>query len=178
VDGTGSAYVTGGTASADFPTTKGAFDRKHNLDEDAFVTRLDPRGARLRYSTFVGGSSRDRGNAVALGRGGVAIVGGDTDSANFPTTENAFQRRYGGRQDAFVTWLDDDGSSLASSTFLGGTSVDFGRGLALGRDGSVYVTGRTASRNFPVTRGAFDADANGQLDGFVARFDRLGRSTG
>jgi hypothetical protein len=177
VDRRGSAYVTGGTASANFPTTRGAFDRRHNLEEDAFVTRLDPEGARLRSSTFIGGSSRDRGNAVAIGRGGIAVIGGDTDSANFPTTRDAFQRRYGGRQDAFVTWLSADASALAGSTFLGGAAVDFGRGLALGRDGDAYLTGRTASEDFPVTRGAFDADANGQLDGFVAKFDRLGRST-
>jgi hypothetical protein len=105
VDGTGSAYVTGLTSSADYPTTTGAFDTTHNGGfGDAFVTKLNASGSALAYSTFLGGASFDQGSAIAV-RGGKAYVTGSTDSDNYPTTTGAFDTTYNGNSDAFVTKL-------------------------------------------------------------------------
>ena len=97
VDGAGSAYLTGDTHSADFPTTAGAFDTTYNGGrDDAFVTKLDASGAALGYSTYLGGSDDDSGNAIALDGAGSAYVTGTTGSADFPTTAGAFDTTYNG----------------------------------------------------------------------------------
>jgi hypothetical protein len=101
----GRAYVTGNTASFDYPTTAGAFDRTLGGGSDAFVTKLNASGSALAYSTFLGGTSDDRGFGIAV-RDGRAYVTGATDSADFPTTQGAFDRTFnGGLDDAFVTKL-------------------------------------------------------------------------
>jgi Beta-propeller repeat len=99
------AYLTGSTSSADFPTTPGAFDRTFNGFDDAFVTKLNRSGSALIYSTFLGGTSRDLGGAIAVNEEGRAYVTGETQSANFPTTPGAFDTTFNGAQDAFVTKL-------------------------------------------------------------------------
>jgi Beta-propeller repeat len=105
VDGKGRAYVTGTTASADYPTTRGAFDRTLE-SADAFVTKLNPSGSALVYSTFLGGTDGDEGRDIAVDGRGRAYVTGFTDSADYPTTPDAFDRTYnGGFTDAFVTKL-------------------------------------------------------------------------
>jgi hypothetical protein len=106
VDGSGRAYVTGFTNSADFPTTTGAFDRTLGGFEDAFVSKLNASGSGLIYSTFLGGTAFDQGSGIAVDEGGRAYVTGHTSSADFPTTTGAFDRTFnGGEPDAFVTKL-------------------------------------------------------------------------
>ena len=91
VDSAGSAYLTGYTTSADFPTTAGAFDTTYNGgDDDAFVTKLDASGAALGYSTYLGGSGGEYGYDVAVDGAGSAYVTGYTNSTDFPTTPGAF----------------------------------------------------------------------------------------
>ena len=100
---------------------------------------------------------------------GRAYVTGDTGSANYPTTQDAFDTTFnGGAQDAFVTKLNASGSALAYSTFLGGTDSDGGAGIAV-REGRAYVTGGTRSSDYPTTPGAFDTSYNGNSDAFVTK---------
>jgi len=108
VDGSGAAYVTGETDSSDFPTTPGAFDTSFNGIRDAFVTKLNATGSALEYSTFVGGSSAERGSGIAVDGSGAAYVMGETLSSDFPTTPGAFDTSYNGGADAFVAKLDAD----------------------------------------------------------------------
>ena len=96
LDGAGSAYLTGDTYSADFPTTAGAFDTTYNGSYDAFVTKLDASGAALGYSTYLGGSGDDLGLGIALDGAGSAYLTGTTDSADFPTTAGAFDTTFNG----------------------------------------------------------------------------------
>jgi hypothetical protein len=152
----GNAYVTGQTQSADYPTTPGAFDRTFNGGfRDAFVTKLNTSGSALVYSTFLGGTGDDVGNGIAVDGRDRAYVTGLTSSADYPTTPGAF-----------VTKLNAAGSTLVYSTFLGGRNPeaesieDAGRGIAV-RFGRAYVTGATASADYPTTRGAFDRTFNG-----------------
>jgi Beta-propeller repeat len=100
------AYVTGFTQSADYPTTRGAFDRTFNGDTDAFVTKLNASGSALAYSTFLGGTRTERGFGIAVDEEGKAYVTGGTLSSDYPTTPGAFDTTFnGGTTDAFVTKL-------------------------------------------------------------------------
>ena len=179
VDGSGNVYVTGRTQSVDFPTTPGAYNRTHGWGFDAFVTKLDPTGTTLLYSTFIGGRGEDAGNALAVDTAGFAFVGGRTNSSDFPTTGGAFNRTLAGGADTFVLRLSAAGDALVYSTYLGGAGEDFIAGLVLGPSGEVFLTGSTASFNFPTTPGSFNRTYGSPPffpDGFVAALDAAGGS--
>jgi hypothetical protein len=171
VDGGGSAYVTGETNSMGFPTML-AFDPTNN-SFDAFVTKLNPTGSSLVYSTFLGGSNPDRGFGIAVDGGGSAYLTGETQSGNFPTTAGAFDTSANGGTDAYVTKLNATGSALAYSGYLGGSGDDRGFGVAVDVPGDAYVTGETDSTNFPTTAGAADTTKDG-IDAFVTRVNSAG----
>ena len=179
------AYVTGYTESSDFPTTMLAFDNTYNGVEDGFVARLNPAGSGssdLIYSTFLGGGTHDWANGIAVDGWGAAYVVGTTQSYYFPTTPDAYQSTRNGlisNEDAFVTKLSADGSTLAYSTFLGTVNDvlhDYGRGIAIDSSGNAYVTGYTDGANFPTTTGAYDTTLGGDWDAFVTKFTWLDKS--
>ena len=167
VDGAGNAYVTGFTSSPNFPISLGAFQTAIGGGEDAFVAKLNATGSALVYSTYLGGSGTDEGDAVAVDGAGNAYVTGSTSSPNFPTA-NAVQPAHGGNITAFVTKLNPTGSALMYSTYLGGSSTDVGSAIAVTR-GSAYVTGFTSSPNFPITPGAFQTTIGPGFHAFIAR---------
>jgi hypothetical protein len=176
VDTSGNAYVVGSTGSIDFPTTVGSFQSIYGGGSmDAFVTKLNPAGSALVYSTYLGGVGSDSGSGVAVDTGGNVYATGATGSLNFPTTVEAFQFVSGGSTDAFVTKLNAAGSALIYSSFLGGNGDDFGNAIAVDAAGNAYLTGSTGSENFPTTAGAFDTTfgspfpGSGSPDGFVAK---------
>jgi hypothetical protein len=171
IDRNDQAYVTGWTTSRNFPTTGDAFAQRHNGGEDGFVAKLNAKGSKLVYSTFLGGSSRDRGNAVAVDAAGRAYVTGATASSDFPTTRGALALRYRGADDGFVTKLNAKGSGLVSSTYLGGTALDFGRSIALDARGRAYVAGRTESPDFATTANALRPSAAGGREAFVTKLE-------
>ncbi len=177
VDTAGNAYVTGYTSSTDFPTTAGAYQTSYGGgDYDAFVTKLNPTGTALVYSTYLGGTGFDQGTGIAVDTTGNVYVTGITGSTNFPTTPGAFQSTYaGGSYDAFVTKLNPTGTALVYSTYLGGTSVDEGTGIAVDTAGNTFVTGYTGSTDFPTTAGAFQTSL-GSLGGnaFVTKLNSTG----
>jgi hypothetical protein len=174
VDGKGNAYVTGETDSLNFPT-KDAFQSMNAGSTDAFVTKFSRDGEELVYSTYLGGSSADRGgNGIAVDEDGQAYVTGETDSLNFPTTRGAFQRTFRGSGDAYVTKLNRKGSALVYSTYLGGTSLDQGLAIALDEDGQAYVTGTTISTDFPTRAAAFPIDPFPGGDAFVTKLNHKG----
>jgi hypothetical protein len=171
VDAEGNLYVVGHTNSPDFPTASPR-QRVIGGSSDGFVTKLDPTGSRLIYSTFLGGSGLDECLDVALVAGSV-IVTGQTHSVNFPTV-NARQRRIGGAGDAFVTRLDAAGTGLIYSTYLGGSHLELGEGIAADEQGNAYIVGRTQSANFPTVtaRQRIKGDGSPLLnDAFVAKVD-------
>jgi hypothetical protein len=154
VDDAGAAYVTGYTLSTDFPTAAALQVTNHGAP-DAFVTKLNPAGSGLVYSTYLGGNGEDLGDGIAVDAAGNAYVTGQTRSTDFPTTVGAFQRALQGPADAFVTKLNPAGSGLVYSTYLGGGGFDAASGIAVDAGGNAYVTGLTYSTNFPTTAGAF-----------------------
>jgi len=169
VDGAGAAYVTGETSSVNFPTTANALQpRFGGGSQDAFVTKLTPAGGGLVYSTYLGGDGSDRGHGIAVDRAGAAYVTGDTSSVNFPTAHALQPRLDGGPEDAFVVRLTPVGNALAYATYLGGDNNDHGYGIAVDGAGAAYVTGITASTNFP-TAHALRPRYGGTYDAFVAK---------
>jgi hypothetical protein len=180
VDGPGNAYVAGRTWSADFPTTVGAFDTSYNgQGTDAFVTKLNPSGTGLVYSTFLGGRGNDDAWGIAIDGAGNAYVTGRTWTSTFPTTPGAFDTTFNGKPgntdpDAFVTKLNAAGGGLVYSTFLGGKAYDLGRRIVVDESGSAYVVGHTTSSAYPVTADGFDTLYNGNTDAFLTRLNAAG----
>ncbi len=168
VDAAGDAYVAGATYSENFPTSTGAFQTTLAGDDDAFVTKLNPSGSALLYSTYIGGDSQDYATAIAINSAGNAYITGLTQSENpdqaFPTTAGALQTTFHGSAVAFVTELNTAGTGLVYSTFLGGSDYDHGSGIALDASGDAYVTGYAESPDFPTTAGAVQPTFSGAND--------------
>jgi hypothetical protein len=133
--------------------------------------KLNPNGSSLVYGTFIGGSSGDYGEGIAVDGGGNAYVTGLTLSSDFPTTPGAFDTSYNGDDDAFVVKLNPTGNSLSYGTFIGGSDSDWGSGIAVDGGGNAYVTGLTRSSDFPTTSGAFDTSFGGYRDAFVVKLN-------
>jgi len=178
VDAAANVYVTGETASNNFPTTPGAFQTTFGGgNSDAFVAKLNATGSNINYSTFLGGSRSDFGGTdIAVDAAGDAYVTGYTQSANFPTTPGAFQPNFGGGSvDVFVAKLNPIGSALVYSTFLGGQNSELGFGITVDANNQAYITGGTSSTNFPTTLGAFQTTFRGGfLDVFVTKLNSTG----
>jgi hypothetical protein len=160
--------VTGRTISSNFPTMAPNQAAHGGGVYDGFVTKLNPGGSGLVYSTYLGGSGDDGTNAIAVDTAGKAYVTGVTDSTDLPTA-SPMQSANAGGGDAFVAQLDPGGSPLAYSTYLGGSSADVGTGIALDTSGNVYVTGLSFSSDFP-TANALQATKGGDGDAFVTKF--------
>jgi hypothetical protein len=174
VDKNGNAYITGTTASSDFPTTMNAFQANLAGDIDVFVTTLNRDGSALVYSTYLGGTRDERGLSIAVDEDRHAYVTGDTFSSDFPVTAGAFQSAYSNGGDSFVTKLNRSGSGVVYSTYLGGDSGDLAESIAVDENGHAYVGGGTASSEFPTTPGAFQPTFAGARDGFVTKLNRSG----
>jgi hypothetical protein len=172
VDGSGNAYVTGYTESTDFPTINQYQTDPGDNAWDAFVTRLNASGNGLSYSTYLGGKFYELSHSIAVDGSGNAYVTGFTTSSNFPTL--ARYQSFQGIADVFVTRLDTNQSgtsSLLYSTFIGGSSDDRGRGIAVDNSGNAYVTGFTISTDFPTRNQYQSYPGDSYWDSFVARLD-------
>ncbi len=187
VDSSGNAYVTGTAESSDFPVTPGSYqpifhDGKAYRIYDLFVTKLNPTGTGLDYSTYLGGTDGEQPGGIAVDASGCAYVTGTTFSADYPVTPGAFQTLFTGVPSGyagnvcFVTKLNTLGSALVYSTFLGGNGGDQANAIALDGFGNAYVTGFTGSADFPVTPGSFQpAYPSGiYYPGFVTKLNASG----
>ncbi|HVP93878.1 MAG TPA: PKD domain-containing protein [Methanoregulaceae archaeon] len=174
VDTSGSAFVTGQTFASDFPVVNGSQVRAGG-NGDAYCSKISPDGGSLEYSTYIGGKSEDLGGAIGIDPSGSAYVTGRTWSTDFPV-KNPVQQTLTGAYDAFVTKISTDGSALVYSTYLGGSSMDEGRGISVNGAGNAYVTGSTSSLNFPVVNPYQRTYGGGELDAFVAKLAADGRT--
>lgn len=173
VDANGNAYVVGrvGDTSTDFPTTAGSLAPTYRGgDFDGVVFKLNSQGNALIYSTFLGGEDNDSTEGIAVDAAGNAYVTGGTRSSGFPVTSSAFQSFRTGDTDAYLTKLNSSGSAVLYSTLLGGGATDRGSSVALDNSGKVYLTGFTASADFP-TQNAFQGFSGGSFDAFIAKFN-------
>ncbi|MGD0047050.1 MAG: SBBP repeat-containing protein [Bryobacteraceae bacterium] len=172
VDGSGDVYVTGWTMSVNFPVS-GALQPALAGARNAFVAKLNSTGE-VAYSSYLGGSGLDSGNAIAVDSAGNVTVVGDTTSANFPVLR-PIQTRLNGQTNVFVARLSPTLGALVYSTYLGGNGNDHGAGVALDGMGAAYLTGSTTSTNFPVAN-AFQPASGGNQDVFVAKIATAGNS--
>jgi len=189
LDANGNIYVTGGASIDDFPTTPGVVQPHRSGDQDAYVLKLNPDGASLAFSTFLGGSGPDAGLSIAVDGAGNSYVMGMTGSPNnFPITANALQPAFGGTSgalggwgDYFVTKLNATGSGLIYSTYLGGSDDEgdtvygyrYSGSIAVDLLGNAYVTGSTRSTDFPTTLGSFQPTRPGRADLNMGRTDAI-----
>jgi uncharacterized protein (TIGR03437 family) len=169
VDGSGAVYVTGDTASTNFPTVKPFQAAIAGGPRDMFAAKIAPGGASLAYSSYLGGSGDDFGAAIVVDAAGVAYVGGSTNSPNFPA-DFGFQTKLGGAVDGTVTAVGPAGDQLQFSSYMGGTLDDYVNVLSVNCTTGLLLGGTTLSSNFPVTAGVVQPKfGGGQADGFVAQ---------
>ncbi len=179
----GSIYVAGATSSADFPTTTGAFqqsiasgspDDLWYVDGDAFLVRIQPDLDQLVFATYFGGDGGDstsHNQGLAIDTSGRAVLVGFTQSSDLPTTSGAFRETPIGQQDGFVTIFSEDGSTLVSSTYLGGSLDDEFAGVSVGAVGRIAITGATNSTDWPTTSTAHQLQHGGRSDSFLTVFN-------
>jgi uncharacterized protein (TIGR03437 family) len=184
VDPSGATYIAGEAGSGDFPTLKAYQKTFGGGSGDIFVAKLNGDGATLAYSTFLGGTGEDSGNAIAIDSAGNAYFTGSTTSGDLPLA-NAFQSTNAGVVTAFVAGLDATGSSLLFSSYLGGaggasasTVGDSGSAVVMNCASGLVVVGTTSSTDFPTTAGTFaPAYLGGGSDAFVAKIAAGGTPT-
>jgi hypothetical protein len=176
LDGQGNVYVSGSTKSDDFPITPGAFDTTYSRGSyDAFVAKLNNSGSQVVWATYIGGSSWEHGQDIAVDKDGCAYLAGRTGSNDLPATLGAWDGELGGAADGFVAKFDPSGSEAAYITYLGGGNWDQIEGLVVDESGHVYVVGYTKSTDFPTTPGAHDEHHDGSYDdAFVAKLNPAG----
>jgi hypothetical protein len=166
--------VTGTTFSSDFPTFHPIQATCNNCPfGDAFVTKFNPSGAALESSTFLGGSSGSFANAIAVDASGQACVTGQTRSYDFPTMNPLQPNNHSSEGNVFVTKFNAAGSALVYSTYLGGSTIDSGAGIAVDSSSNVYVTGSTTSTDFP-TADAYQSSLNSWGAAFVSKLNPTG----
>lgn len=161
------AIIAGKTSSLNFPTTATAFDATPNGGKDGYLTELLTTAPSILYSTYIGGNQDDQVNSVALSDDGTLYLAGATYSPTFPVTTRAFQTDWHGQTDAFVVHLNSVGTSLLSSTFLGGKTSDAAKALYVQKEG-VLLTGCTDSEDFPIRDSAFQITKAGGKDAFLS----------
>ena len=181
VDSSGDIYVAGNTSSSDFPITTGAYDTAYNGSDsygsgDTFVSKLNGDLASLIASTYLGGSSSEYANSIAVDKDGNIYVSGYTLSADFPAISSCYDTSYNGGDyggDAFVSKLNGNLTSLMASTYVGGTNSDYSYSIAIDSNGNICMTGQTDSSDFPITTGTYDtsSDPSGYNDAFVSRLN-------
>jgi hypothetical protein len=182
VDSAGSAYVTGYAGSLDFPTVNPL--PYPSQGAQAFVTKFNPAGSALVYSTYLGGSFATQGNAIAVDSSGSAYVTGQTRSIDFPTVNPVQPTNTFSNSDAFVSKLSPDGSALVYSTYLGGNTPDLedgggneGFAIAVDSAGNAYVGGQTADTDFPLVNAldtTLKTSAPSSGTGFMAKYNAAG----
>lgn len=174
LDASQNLYLTGRTeSSTQFPLTNGR-DTSLGGPADAFITKIAAGGTSILYSTYLGGSRSDTGNAIAVDSAGNAVVTGQTSSLDFPTLGSARPPIFsGGITDAFVSKLSSDGRLLTYSIYLGGNEFDEGLSVAVDSERRAYVTGTTQSTNFP-TANSYEETFQGRSDAFFTRINVSG----
>ncbi len=195
IDSAGNTYITGLTGSLNFPLTPGAFETVNkasagNAVTTAFVSKLNPSGTALVYSTYLGGtaipntplSQGDYGHAIAVDSTGAAYVTGLTYSSDFPVTKGAYQTTNlaaaNSTYTGFISKLNATGTELVYSTFMGGSDTDDPLSIAVDASGDVYTAGATFSSNYPTTASAFqkqnNSAANEGFNEFVTKLNPTG----
>ena len=172
LDARGRRYITGATKSNNFPTLN-PLTPKPVVNNDAFVTVLNPEGNKLEFSSVLGGSLEDSGIGIGLAPDGEVIIAGQTNSSDLPVGSNAAQKTFAGGVDAFVAKLNITKPQLSYLTYVGGSARERTRNLAIDTNGNAIIIGETDSPNFPATHAETTYD-NQPGDGFLTQINPTG----
>ena len=174
VDSAENVFLLGTTQSSNFPTTPGSYDVNYNGGQtDLFVCKLSADGSSLIYSTFIGGSDGEFGtHGIKVNSNGEVVIVSGTYSVNFPTTPGAYQNINIGNADVIFCRLNNTGSDLLNSTYIGGFTYESGFGIDLLSSEEVVITGETQSGDFPITSNAYDSSLDGQ-DVFIIIYNYI-----
>ena len=173
IDRSGEIIVAGRTASDDYPVTLGAYDTVYDWPaSEVVLSRLSESGDALVFATYLGGSGVEDTRVMDVADDGSVALAGFTTGPDFPTTVGAFDSTFGGGEDAFVSVVSSDGSTLLYSTLLGAEGPERADGGVLFDEaGRIYASGRTCFSSFPVTVGAYDVTLDGPCDAFLILLD-------
>jgi hypothetical protein len=179
LDKLGNAYIFGDTWSTDYPTTPGAYQTTHKGNRDVFVTKINPTGTALIYSTFLGGSVDDSPFGSYLDVEGNLIIAGYTSSEDFPTTLGTYQNNLKRSNNIFmsknviVSKVNTIGSDILYSTYFGENLLwrERSGGIVIDNSGKAYICGQTYSSRFFTTPGAFQTKCNGYVNAFISKLD-------
>ncbi|MCF6147637.1 MAG: hypothetical protein E3K37_03160 [Candidatus Kuenenia sp.] len=171
IDSDDSIVISGRTGSTDFPTTEDAYNTDYNGGNyDAFVSKLSGDLSNLTASTYFGGADDDLGYSIDIDPEGNIFAAGYTASEDFPVTTDTYTSKFrGGDYDTFMSKFQNDLSSLIASTYMGGSSNDYGSSITIDTEGNVYIAGYTESTNLPTTSDAYDTSHNDGSDAFIAK---------
>jgi hypothetical protein len=173
LDTGGNVLIAGYTLTTNFVMTRGAFDVTWNGgSRDGIVAKFSNDLTTLLASTFIGGRDSETCEDLIISSSGDIYVTGWVRSENFPITANAYSNRHMGELDIFIAKFDANLTTLLASTFFGGQTMDRGQGIALDAAGNVFISGQTSSFHFPVTPHAYDRSYGGNIDNYLASFDR------
>jgi hypothetical protein len=167
----GTVWLAGGTYSPDIWVQGNPYQGAYGGDGDAYIAHINPGANTLLYASFLGGSGIDEATSLVLDPSGRIILSGYTLSSNFPVTSTAFQTKYGGNTDAFITILDTAKAQLVYSTYFGGPEPDASMDLKEDSSGVLYVSGYTESSGLPSTSNALQAAYDGSVDAFGLKLD-------
>lgn len=185
VDEQGYIYLVGGTHSSDFPVTSGSYDTSFNGEGtwagDVFVTKINPSGSDIVFSTFIGGEVEETARNIKIDSKGNIVVAGTTRSVNFPTTEGAINSEFT-KQDCFLSKFSSNGKKLLFSTSIGKGRMEMITGVAIDDKDDIYVTGFTVAADLPVTDNAIRKEMimpkvggfEDGIDHFVAKVNKTG----
>jgi len=170
-----SVYVASHTRSGDFPTTSGSYDDSYNGGlTDTVVYKFNSDLTELIFSTFIGGSDRDRLRGLSVDNYGCAYISSWIESDDYPTTEGCYDDTFDGDRDGAVVKLSNDGSDIEYSTYIGGSNNDTATGITVDSDGFAYVTGYTSSPDFPTTSGCYDPIFSSSSEAFIIKMNKDG----
>lgn len=170
VDSAGSAYITGQTLSTNFPNQNAIQSTKGGGVFDAFITKLNPAGNNLIYSSYLGGNDDDQAFSLALNKEGNAFIAGTTSSRNFPGAQST---SLSGVSDGFITQINAQGNQIVYSRYLGGNDEEDCSAIIVDTSNNAYVIGDTFSANFPI-QSAFQSSFSGGQDTFLAKLNPNG----
>jgi hypothetical protein len=158
VDNLGNAYFGGETYSFDFPVTSNCYDSIHKDRTDIFITKLNPSGNFLMFSTFIGGNNYDGLRKLIIDKDKNVYICGSTQSSDYQITSGAYNSEFKSKVSSYVTKFNPEGNSLIFSTFIADSSIC--NDIVLDNNGNIMLTGSTNSSNYPITDDAFDKSFN------------------
>jgi PKD repeat protein len=166
LDPEGNAIVTGTCMPAGFPVTDGAMNSS-GAGTDVFATKFGKNGNAPIFSAVLGGTGSDSATGIVIDPAGIVHIAGNTDSADFPGLANSSSSAPRGGKDIFIAGLNSSGG-MVHSACLGGSGDDTASGISTDPDGRLFITGMTASKDFPITSGALATALKGGSDAFIS----------